>query len=111
MDVAKVIERFTTIHGRPPNSKNELESRFAKYASRPDGRILICHLALDNHDRSMCRSLYRGIWHVPPDDSEDDQKLGPRSPLWHTMLPVLAVGQDRVHHRGVADIARPVGVH
>ena len=51
MDVAKLVERFATIYGRPPNSKNELESWFEKYASSPDGWILICDLALDNHDR------------------------------------------------------------
>jgi len=56
MDVAKLIERFTTIHGPRPESKHELESWFAKYASRPDGWILICHLALDDHDRKGWRT-------------------------------------------------------
>jgi hypothetical protein len=41
MDLAKLIERFATIHGRRPESKHELESSFAKYASSPDGWILI----------------------------------------------------------------------
>jgi hypothetical protein len=50
------LERFATIYGRPPNSKNELESWFAKYASSPDGWILICDLALDNHDRKKWRT-------------------------------------------------------
>ena len=49
-------ERFATIYGRPPNSKNELESWFEKYASSPDGWILICDLALDNHDRKKWRT-------------------------------------------------------
>jgi hypothetical protein len=67
MDVAKLVERFATIYGRPPNSKNELESWFAKYASRPDGWILICDLALNNHDRKKWRTglvrqmLYREV--------------------------------------------------
>ena len=56
MDVAKLIERFATIQGRRPESKRELESWFAKYASSPDGWILICHLALDNHDRKGWRA-------------------------------------------------------
>jgi hypothetical protein len=56
MDVAKLVERFATIYGRPPNSKNELESWFAKYATSPDGWILICDLALDNHDRKKWRT-------------------------------------------------------
>ena len=56
MDVAKLVERFATIYGRPPNSKNELESWFAKYASSPDGWILICDLALDNDDRKKWRT-------------------------------------------------------
>ena len=56
MDVAKLVERFATIYGRPPNSKNELESWFEKYASSPDGWILICDLALDNHDRKKWRT-------------------------------------------------------
>jgi hypothetical protein len=56
MDVAKLVERFATIYGRPPNSKNELQSWFAKYASSPGGWILICDLALDNHDRKKWRT-------------------------------------------------------
>jgi hypothetical protein len=35
MDVARLIEQFATIHGRRPESKHELESWFAKYASSP----------------------------------------------------------------------------
>ena len=69
MDVAKLVERFATIHGRRPRSKNELKSWFAKYASSHDGWILICHLALDNHDRKgwrtrivrRMRTLYREV--------------------------------------------------
>jgi hypothetical protein len=69
MDIAKLVEQFATIHGRPPNSKNELESWFANYASSPDGWILICDLALDNHDRKKWRmglvrqmqTLYREV--------------------------------------------------
>jgi hypothetical protein len=56
MDVAKLIERFATIHGRRPESKHELESWFAKYAFGPDGWILICHLASDNLDRKGWRT-------------------------------------------------------
>jgi len=56
MDVVKLVERFVTIYGRPPNSKNELQSWFAKYASSPDGWILICDLALDNDDRKKWRT-------------------------------------------------------
>jgi len=69
MDLTKLIERFAAIHGRPPKSKNELVSWFAKYASSPDGCILICHLALDSHNRKGWRTalvrqmqtLYRGV--------------------------------------------------
>jgi hypothetical protein len=56
MDATKLVERFATIHGRRPKSKNELVSWFAKYASSPDGWIFICHLALDNHDRKGWRT-------------------------------------------------------
>jgi hypothetical protein len=56
MDVAKLVERFGAIHERGPQSKHELESWFAKYASAPDGWVLICHLALDNHDRKGWRT-------------------------------------------------------
>ena len=69
MDVAKLVERFATIYGRPPKSKNELELWFAKYAWSPDGWILICDLASDNHDRKKWRTdlirqmqtLYRDV--------------------------------------------------
>jgi hypothetical protein len=56
MDVTRLVERFATIHGRQPNSKHELESWFAKYASSPDGLILISHLALNNHDQKGSRT-------------------------------------------------------
>ena len=69
MDVAKLVERFATIHGRRPKSKNELNSWFTKYASSPEGWTLICHLALDNRDRKgwrtgivrRTRTLYREV--------------------------------------------------
>jgi hypothetical protein len=69
MDVAKLVERFATIHGRRPNSKNELGLWFAKYVTSPDGWILICDLALDNYDQKQWRiglvkqmqTLYREI--------------------------------------------------
>jgi len=56
MDVAKLVERFAIIYGRPPNSKNELDSWFAKYTSSPDGWILICDLALENRDWKKWRT-------------------------------------------------------
>src|SRR5215472_2861195 len=56
MDVAQLVERFAAIHRRPPKSKYELESWLEKYASSPEGRLLIGGAASDEQDPKRLRT-------------------------------------------------------
>ena len=76
MDVAKLIERFATIHGRRPESKHELESSFAKYASSPDGWILIRKRMANRTGKTDADTIPRCPWsrRVTSSDREMDAR-------------------------------------